>query len=272
MGPITSMMSIARWTLFLCFVFAVASGSARADDPLAKPKDPAAREHLSQGNAHYRLRDFEKAIEEYKAGALQEDAPVFLYNLGQCYRQLGKYEDAIWHYERFLSRGQPTGDLKTSVEEFVREMKAELDKKAMSQPPTEPAPESAKKPESQPTPVVAPPPLVATEHVEPWYADSVGWVLAGGGLLATATSGYLLLDAADLDEQANNEDRQDVRQQLRDKASSRRVIGAVVGIAGVGALATGIIKLAIHPSPHNETTASWGIGVTGNGVQVFGSF
>ncbi|MEP6864173.1 MAG: tetratricopeptide repeat protein [Deltaproteobacteria bacterium] len=169
-------------------------GTARADDPLAKPKDPVAQEHLSQGNKLYRLRDFDKAIEEYKAGALKEDAPVFLYNLGQCYRQLGKYEDAIWHYERFLSRAQPTGDMRTAVEDFVKQMKSELDKKAMSQPPTEPAPEPKPKLEAARQPV-APQPVAP---VDPWYADGLGWTFAGAGLLATGIGGYLLLDANDL--------------------------------------------------------------------------
>lgn len=36
-------------------------------------------------------------IVEYNAGALVEPAPVFDYNLGQSYRQLGKYREALWH-------------------------------------------------------------------------------------------------------------------------------------------------------------------------------
>lgn len=122
-------MPIIRWSLVCWFVLGtVLASSARADDPLAKPKDAVAREHLLQGNKRYRLREFEKAIEEYKAGTLREDAPVFLYNLGQCYRQLGKYQDAIWHYERFLSRARPEGEFKTAVDEFLRQMRAELEK------------------------------------------------------------------------------------------------------------------------------------------------
>jgi tetratricopeptide (TPR) repeat protein len=109
-------------------------------NPLAKPTNAVARDHLTTGNRLYRVREFEKAIEEYKAGAVRQDAPVFYYNLGQCYRQLGRYEDAIWHYERFLERGKPTGEVEAAVRDFIAQMKGELDKKAMSQPPVEPAP------------------------------------------------------------------------------------------------------------------------------------
>ena len=64
-------------------------------DPLAKPASAIACEHLTAGNRLYRLREFEKAVEAYKAGAISEDAPVFHYNLAQCYRELGRYEEAL---------------------------------------------------------------------------------------------------------------------------------------------------------------------------------
>jgi len=254
-----------------CLVFWLLLGlaltsAAHADDPLAKPNDPIAKEHLQQGNKLYRIHEFEKAIAEYKAGALKEDAPVFLYNLGQCYRQLGKYQEAIWQYERFLSRAQPVGDLRASVEDFIRQMKAELDKKAMTQPPTEPAPDGPKPQPSAPTQAVT-----DRSEPEPWYVDTLGWSLAGVGALGLGVGGYFLIDAASIDEQANTEPSQEVRQQLRDKAGTRRVIGAFVGIAGLGLLAGGVIKLYVH-TPSDEQAVSWGIGVNGSGIQVFGRF
>ena len=265
-------MAIIRWIFVCWFVMGLLTAdSAFADDPLGKPKDTAAREHLSQGNRLYRLREFEKAIEEYKAGALREDANVFLYNLGQCYRQLGKYEEAIWHYERFVSRAQPTGEMKTAIEDFVKQMKAELEKKAMTQAPVEPAPDA--KPVDPAPPPVAVTSVTSPSESSPWYTDGVGWALAGTGASAVALGGYLLLDAADLSDEANNEERQGVRQELRDKASTRRVIGAVVGVAGVGLLATGVVKLLRHPSAKERSSmASWDIGVSGRGLYVFGSF
>jgi tetratricopeptide (TPR) repeat protein len=128
--------------LVVLLLSALATATTAHADALAKPSNAVAREHLTTGNRYYRVREFDKAIEEYKAGAVREDAPVFYYNLGQCYRQLGRYEDAIWHYERFLERGKPKGEIEASVRDFVVQMKAELEKKAMTQPPVEPAPPS----------------------------------------------------------------------------------------------------------------------------------
>lgn len=255
-----------RMTVICCAAPLLLAGPAHADDALAKPANAEARDHLGKGNTLYRVGDFAKAIEEYKAGALAEDAPVFLYNLGQCYRQLGQYEQAIWQYERFLSRAQPTGDLRAAVEAHITQMKGELEKKAMTQPPNEPGGSQTQPPEPER------PTVVGTNHVDAWYADGAGWALAGSGLLATSVGGYLLLDAADLDDQANTEDRQDVRNQLRDKASTRRVIGGITGTAGVGLLIAGTVKLVLRPSVTDDKQASWSVAPTTNGVVVFGRF
>lgn len=145
--------------LLVLALSALASVAQADPDPLAKPTNAVARDHLVTGNRLYRLREFEKAIEEYKAGAVREDAPVFYYNLGQCYRQLGRYEDAIWHYERFLDRGKPPSMVEASVRDFITQMKGELDKKATKQPPVEPAPAPpppAVTPSPEPRPSIAP--------------------------------------------------------------------------------------------------------------------
>lgn len=106
----TTSRRILQWALALLMILSVTvSRTARADAD--DPSDPIARERLSQGNKLYRLREFAKAIDEYKAGVLAEDAPVFAFNLGQCYRQLSTDDAAaIWHFERYLSRGHPTAE------------------------------------------------------------------------------------------------------------------------------------------------------------------
>ena len=126
-------------TIVVCLatLFAVATAHA---DPLSKPASAEARNHLTLGNRLYGVRSFDEAAAEYKAGALIEPAPVFDYNLGQCFRQLGKYQEAIWHYERFITHGNPQGELLDAVNGFLTQMKSELDKKAMTQRPTEPGP------------------------------------------------------------------------------------------------------------------------------------
>ncbi len=257
-------------TLWLAMIIVAESSfkrAANADDEITKPNTAKAREHLTKGTRHYRLREFDKAIEEYKAGALVEDAPVFYYNLGQCYRQIGRPEDAIWHYQRFLDRANPLPPkYKKAAEDFIRDMKAEIDKRAVAKP-------------IEPTIVVKPPldtklpPHTIVDSTEPWYADGFGWGLAGTGAVASGVSIWLLVDAKGLDDQANMSASQQTQNELRDRASQRRLAGAIIGIAGGLTLAAGIVKLAISPPPRTRMFgASLDLALMPGGFAIAGRF
>lgn len=255
---------------FCLLALVLCSQTAHAEDALAKPSDADASARLTAGNRLYRLREFEKAVDEYKAGALKEDSPVFYYNLGQCYRQLGKYEDAIWQYERFLARGRPTGEIKIAVEGFIKQMKDELAKKAMTQQPIEPAPDPKPAPPAAPA---GPTNVTIVEHAEPWYRDGLGWGLTGAGVIGTGVSLGFFISAQGLDDDANAETSQDDRDRLHERASDRRVIGTVVGVVGVGVLVTGVVKLILRPKDHERTIkTSVNFGLVPNGIVITSQF
>jgi hypothetical protein len=206
--------------------------SAHAQTATGRPTNPQAVEHFQQGNAHYKVRDFEKAVEEYKAGALIEAAAIFDYNLGQCYRQLtlAKYQDAVRFYDRYLRSGFATPDDVAAIQKWTSEMKAEMDQRAKSTPPTKPA-------TMQPQPAPA---LVAHPDVQPWYHDAFGWGLAGSGVLVAGIGGALLLDASSLRGEANRTPNQQEQNALKDKADSRALTGTILAIGGGALLVTGI--------------------------------
>lgn len=234
------MQSLIR---IVCLIAAVLVSRTAIADEIAMPNAAAAKEHLARGTKLYRLREFDKAIEEYKTGALVEDAPVFHYNLGQCYRQLGRPEDAIWHYQRFLDRANPLPPkYKQAAEDFIRDMKAEVEKRLNAKP-NEPAPI-----EKAPEPKLLPPRTIV-DPAEPWYTDGFGWGLTGTGAIASGVSIWLLVDAKDLDDQANRTASQQTQEALRSRAGQRRLAGEIVGVAGGIALVAGIVKLAIAPKP-----------------------
>jgi tetratricopeptide (TPR) repeat protein len=274
-------MKMKSSLLCACAVVALA-GPALAEPPIARPKDPAALKHLDVATKLYDIRSFEQAIEEYKAGALVEPAPVFDYDLAQCYRQLHKYKDAIWHYQRFLKESPETVEHDEAVKKFIEQMQAELDQKAMTAPPTEDAnaPASAK-----PTTPAAPTPTAPTatnedEETPPpattdaWYRDPIGWSLVGGGVAALGASTYFLLDARSKDLDSNKTPGQTEQASLRDTAHSHRLIGGIVGGIGVAAVAAGVVKLVLHARSADEhtETAGLGIGITSNGFAVTGRF
>lgn len=267
MKPKTSLIRI--YCLFVIVVATSFGRAAAADDEIAKPSSAEARDHLAKGTRYYRLREFDKAIEEYKAGALAEDAPVFYYNLGQCYRQLGRPEDAIWHYQRFLDRANPLPPkYKKAAEDFIHEMKAEIEKREVAKP-IDPAPIPP-----TPTGTHASRPITIVDPAEPWYTDGVGWGLAGTGALASGTAVWLLLDASSLEDQANRSSSQQAQNDLRGQASQQRLAGTIVGVAGGLALAAGVIKLAISPSPRTRVVDATALDVvlTPSGLAIAGRF
>jgi hypothetical protein len=105
-------------------------------------------------------------------------------------------------------------------------------------------------------------------HVAGWSLTTLG--LAGGGVTA-----YLVLDAQNLDHQATDAEanhQASIRNELTDRAASRRRSATIVGIGSGVALATGLV-LALWPSADRAPTqASWHVGITGNGLAVAGQF
>jgi tetratricopeptide (TPR) repeat protein len=223
-------------------------------DALAKPTNVVAREHQTTGNRYYRLREFEKAIEEYKAGAVREDAPVFYYNLGQCYRQLGRNEDAIWHYERFLERGKPTGEVEASVRDFIAQMKGELEKKAMKQPPVEVAPPS---PASPGMLAAAPPPEggrgTSTQRKIAITMAPVGLAVVGLGLGLGLRAHSFEDDAAEICPMNPCARSDDANTALDRGKTNARYANVAVGVGGAAILGAVVLWISGPPAERKRT-------------------
>lgn len=272
------MMPIVRCLLVLLFYGLLGSATARADGALAEPVSAEARQHFLRGNRLYRIREFAKAIEEYKASVLIEDKPVLTYNLGQCYRQLGSPEEALWYYERFLRQGKPTGELKATVEKFIEQMKrlkAEQATKAVAELTAVQATNSGRAPHAAQTappssPAPVPSPRAAAFTREPWHRDHVGLASTSVGVVGVGLGVALLLHASSLEAEANRDDHELRRIALRDRAETRRLTGTIAGIAGAGLIIGGLVKLAIRPVRAAEARPMVGVAVTNNEVIVVG--
>lgn len=248
---------------------ALLGGVAAAGNPLARPSSREARIHLDRGNRLYHLRSFEEAIAEYKAGALLEPATVFDFNLAQSYRQLGKYKEAIWHYERFLKYGEPEGELRDVVNTFLKEIRLQLADPAPPRPPDDPAPPRAESALASPAASQARRSDVSSSAPG---TDWFGWGLAGAGAATVSAAGALLFNASQLSDQANME-RDTVRwSQKHEQARYRSTVGAIIGITGVGLTAAGVIKLVLHAREARRTTATMVLTITSNRAFVQGHF
>ena len=85
-----------------------------------------AKELFAQGNQHYELGEFAKALELYKRAYQIKPLAEFLFNIGQCHRKLGQHKEAIAMYQSYLV-GVPNADNKPLVDDLIAESKGALD-------------------------------------------------------------------------------------------------------------------------------------------------
>jgi tetratricopeptide (TPR) repeat protein len=99
---------------------------------LAFAQPQSAAEWFTEGETQYNLGNFEKAADAFKQGFALETVEgkkaVYLYNVGQAYRQAKKCQDAIFFYKRFLAlkandTAKPLTDKqKTDTEKFIADL------------------------------------------------------------------------------------------------------------------------------------------------------
>lgn len=232
--PKVRALALLGFLLALCL--AALPSPARAEpDPRARPTNPVALEHFQSGNRLFRVREFDKAIAEYKAGALREDAPVFQYNLAQAYRMAGRHEEALWHYENFLGR-LPAGDPnRAKVEELMAQVKAENERHAPA-PPVPTVSSNAPIALSSSSSVHAPVTQKASGN-----RSSLPWILTGSAaLLAGGSAIAINIWAKDTYDDAKRAEVQTERNSLEGSANSRRHLaqGLAIGTAGLVGVAT----------------------------------
>jgi tetratricopeptide (TPR) repeat protein len=96
---------------------------AQADEDDEADK-AAAKAHYEAATRLYDVHDYAKALEEYKAAYLAKPDPAFLFNMGQCYKKLGRPAEALGFYRDYLKKA-PAGDpYRASIEARVRELEA----------------------------------------------------------------------------------------------------------------------------------------------------
>lgn len=103
--------------LVLLSLCAIAPSSARADDPATR----AAKRHFERGEKLFALARFDEALDEYQKAFDAKPLPDFLYNIGQCYRNLGDYDQAIFSFKKYLKL-EPDATDRDKVEKLIDEL------------------------------------------------------------------------------------------------------------------------------------------------------
>jgi tetratricopeptide (TPR) repeat protein len=91
------------------------------------------------------------------------------------------------------------------------------------------------------------PPVPARRFVSrPWYTDVLGDALAGGGVVALGLGTGFLIAARSDDQAARGAQKESRYQDLVDRASSRRTVGALAAGAGAGLLGVAVLRYVLH--------------------------
>ena len=144
--------------------------------PLAQASDndkAVARSHYETGTRLYEIREYDKALVEYKSAYLAQPDPAFLFNIGQCYRKLGQNQEALNFFQEYLKKASVDASSRSQVEARIRDIEAEIKLKAETAQPAPaplvpapalnppPAPAAAPAPVATPAPAPAPTPIPA---------------------------------------------------------------------------------------------------------------
>jgi tetratricopeptide (TPR) repeat protein len=80
---------------------------------------------FATANEHYNLGDYEKALAAYEEAYRTKPLPAFTFNIAQCLRKLGKYQQAINMYQSFLTQSPETSK-RELVESLITEAKGKI--------------------------------------------------------------------------------------------------------------------------------------------------
>jgi tetratricopeptide (TPR) repeat protein len=168
-------MPLIRLIVVAWFGVALLSSTVRADDAPTR----AAKRHYERGEKLFALGKFDKALDEYQQAFDAKPLPDFLYNIGQCYRNLGDLDQAIFSFKKYLKL-EPDASDRDKVEKLIQDLEDKRDrgegKKLVDTPPPQQPP-----PQQPPTRPAAPPPHTPIYKTW-WFWTGVAVVAVGGSV------------------------------------------------------------------------------------------
>jgi tetratricopeptide (TPR) repeat protein len=143
------------------------------------PTDAEVERHATLGQRLLARGRAQEAIAEFRRGYELRADPHFLFDIAEGYRQLGRRDQALFFYQRYLSAA-PDGPDREDAEEQI----AELEKAAKPAPPAAPKPSLAN--DVVIVPVEGPPPEGRPLWRRWWVWASVGALVVAGTAAALA--------------------------------------------------------------------------------------
>jgi tetratricopeptide (TPR) repeat protein len=83
--------------------------------------DRPGRVFFEQAEEKFNVGRFDEALADYQAAYEVEPLPAFLFNIGQCYRNLGNYERAQFFFRRYVALA-PRSPNRAAADRLIAEM------------------------------------------------------------------------------------------------------------------------------------------------------
>jgi tetratricopeptide (TPR) repeat protein len=135
-------MRLLRLSCLLLALITIA-GPAHADDK------SAARDLYREAMRLYDVGEYRQSLEDFKKAYLRFEEPAFLFNMAQCYRQIGDKAEAVRTYRSYL-RKVPDLPNRDQIERLISSLETAIHED--QQRASEAGAKSPKQPTTQPTP------------------------------------------------------------------------------------------------------------------------
>jgi tetratricopeptide (TPR) repeat protein len=243
-----------RWVL--CSLLLITTSATSWAQQSQPAPDDEARKHYEEGKKAYRLGDYDKAIDEWKAGYELKADPVFLYNLGQVEKEKGDLPKALHFYESYLKEA-PNAQNVDAVQQRIDELKAEIAKGGAPPPPTS-------QPAQPPMPPPPPPPPPGSTPTEKSGGGGlkIGGIATGGVGVVLVVTGAIFGASAKSNESAINDARaagEPWTTDLQHKADSGKTdatLATVCFVVGGAAIAGGGVLFFLGMHAKSEPAVS----------------
>lgn len=218
----------------------------------AGPKEDA-QAHITKAMEAHQKSDFATALSELEAAYAADPQPDLLYAIGQVYVKLDRCPDAISYYERYLATA-PSLEAAGQAQEAMDACKAKLP--AATPPPAEP--------------LKPPPPPPPQRQASPWYKDTIGDALVGGGVAAVAVGVVFYVGArGELDDAESSMTLSDYQDHI-DGARSKRLASVLLIGGGAALVAGGVVHYLMRGTGSKETSAVSVMPTSGGGLITWG--
>jgi tetratricopeptide (TPR) repeat protein len=108
-------------TFAICLACVASVRVAYAEDAAMR----SAKRHYERGQKLFALQKFDEALDQFQQAFDAKPIPDFLFNIGQCHRNLGDYEAAVFSFKRYLKL-DPDAANREQVEELITQLEEKM--------------------------------------------------------------------------------------------------------------------------------------------------